>query len=84
MIGPDYIDGPIWEHRKRLEVRLAGLREFRGTTFFDIRIWHDQGDGNLIPGKGATIPLEGMESLHRSIGDWLQQRSQTGGLRAVE
>lgn len=84
MIGPDYIGGAVWEHRKRQEVRLAGPREYRGATFFDIRIWHDQGDGQLVPGKGVTIPFDGMESLHRAIGDWLQRRGQPGNLRAVE
>jgi hypothetical protein len=84
MSGPDYIGGPIWELRKRQEVRLAGPREYRGHEFFDIRIWHDQGDGTLKPGKGLTIPLDGMESLHRAIGEWLRKRGQPGSLRAVE
>ena len=84
MTGPDYIGGPIWEHRKRQEVRLAGEREYRGAHFFDIRVWHDQGDDVFRAGKGVTIPLDAMEGLHRAIGEWLRQRGQAGGLRAVE
>lgn len=84
MNGPDYIGGPIWEHRKRREVRLAGLREYKGASFFDIRVWHDQGVGQLVPGKGVTIPIDGVESLHRAIGEWLCLNRQSGGLGAVE
>jgi Transcriptional Coactivator p15 (PC4) len=84
MSGPDYIGGPVWQHRKRNEVRLAGPREYRGATFFDIRIWHDQGGDQLAPGKGVTIPLDAIESLHRALGEWLRQRGQPGSLRAVD
>lgn len=84
MTGPDYIGGPLWEHRRRNEIRLAGPREFRGAKFFDIRCWHDQGDGQLVPGKGVTIPLDAVEGLHRAIGDWLLHRGQAGNDRAVE
>lgn len=85
MTGPDYIDGPIWELRRRNEVRLAGPREYRGATFFDIRCWHDQGDGQLVPGKGVTIPLDAMSGLHWAIGEWLRQcGSPTDPARSIK
>ncbi len=84
MSGPDYVGGAIWEHRKRREVRLAGTREYRGVTFFDIRVWHDKGDGSFTPGKGVTVPLDAVEGLHSAIGDWLQQQHQPTKLHAVE
>ena len=84
MSGPDYIGGPVWEHRRRREVRLAGLREYRGATFFDLRIWHEQDDGSLIPGKGATIPLDAVEGFHHALSEWLGRNRPARSLRAVE
>lgn len=84
MSGPDYIDGPCWSHPKRGTVILAGKREYRGKTFFELREWVDRGEGLVATGKGVTIPLEAVASLHPALGTWLDSERPPPAMRIIK
>lgn len=84
MSGPDYIDGPCWSHRKRDIVLMAGKREYRGKLFFELREWRDGADGLTATGRGSTMPLEAVESLHDALGAWLAANRPPPAMRVVK
>lgn len=61
------------------EVPKAGGKLIRATVttykgsqpYLDLREWYTDKAGNLQPGKGCTLPLDGISSLHNALGRWL-------------
>lgn len=61
MSAAAFIGTPVWTHDKRGgDIIIAGVREFEGVRFFDIRLW---ANGTTPTRKGATIPLDAVASL---------------------
>lgn len=59
---PDGFTGPpVWTLKKRDGVLFAGEREYKGSTFFELRLW--AGDGDKPTGKGITMPCEAVADL---------------------
>jgi hypothetical protein len=66
MSADRFIGGPIWTHDKRGgDLIMAGVREFEGVRFFDIRLWAN--GGTTPTRKGATIPLDAVTSLGQAL-----------------
>ena len=61
MTRPGFTGLPVWELPKRDWVLVAGEREYRGSIFFELRIW--AGDGTTPTTKGVTFPCEAVRSL---------------------
>ncbi|MBY4636822.1 transcriptional coactivator p15/PC4 family protein [Sphingopyxis sp. XHP0097] len=47
---------PIWTFAKREGLLIAGEREFKGSRFFELRLW--AGEGETPTGKGITMPCD--------------------------
>lgn len=62
----------LYEHRKRRgEVFRVAVREHKGTTFVDFRIWAESAEGEPVAtAKGATLPLDALEAAWRGIGGY--------------
>ncbi|MEK6542655.1 MAG: transcriptional coactivator p15/PC4 family protein [Pseudomonadota bacterium] len=84
MNAPDYISGPVWSHPKRGIVVMAGVREYRGKTFFELREWVENNDGWRPTGKGVTFPPDALDGLHAALGEWLAQQASASKLHAVK
>lgn len=70
MTGPQFIGGPIWTHDKGGgTLFMAGIREYEGHSFLDLRIW--TGHGKTATRKGATIPLDGIASFQLALATWV-------------
>ena len=59
-----FIRPPIWELPRRHGMLVAGEREFRGSRFFELRLWTDDGKPTR---KGITMPPEAVEGLARAL-----------------
>jgi hypothetical protein len=74
MSGPDYIDGPIWQHAKRGKIIMAGYREYKGKRFFEVREWAESGNELIATAKGATFPPEAVPSLIDALSQHCQMQ----------
>ncbi len=75
--GPHFIGGPIWTHDKRGgDVIVAGVREFKGTLFLDIRVWAN--GGKTATPKGATIALDEIAGFARALGAYVATTAAVG------
>ena len=71
----DHIGEPAWQYRKRNAFIFAGVKEYKGSRFFEIREWTDGADIKPTP-KGVTMPPDAVESLHAALGDWLAAQAK--------
>jgi hypothetical protein len=63
---PDGFTGPpVWELEKRGGRLLAGEREYKGSRFFELRLW--AGDGDKPTGKGVTMPCDAVAGLAEAL-----------------
>jgi hypothetical protein len=77
MSAAGFVDGPIWTHAKRGgDLILAGVREFEGRRFMDVRLWAN--DGATPTRKGATIPLDAVASLARALTSYVAENAPGG------
>jgi hypothetical protein len=77
MSGEGFIGGPIWTHEKRGgDQILAGVREFEGHRFMDVRLWAN--GGTTPTRKGATIPLDAVASLARALAAYAAGNASSG------
>lgn len=66
MSAPDGFTGPpVWTLPRRDGVLIAGEREYKGTRFFEMRLW--AGDGDKPTGKGITMPPEAVAELAAAL-----------------
>ena len=66
MSAPNGFSGPpVWELEKRDGRLIAGEREFKGTRFFELRLW--AGEGTTPTGKGITMPCEAVAGLAEAL-----------------
>ena len=63
---PGYSRKPVWELHKRDGRLLAGEREFRGSTFFEIRLWAGSDEVKATP-KGVTMPPGAVAGLAEAL-----------------
>ncbi len=65
--------GLIWQTPKRGGKIVRGtVSSYRGSApYLDLREWYLDGEGELKPGKGCTVPMEGIVELHAALGQLL-------------
>jgi|GEM_PF-2130448 len=63
---PGFTAPPVWELAKHDGRLVAGAREFRGRTFFEIRLWAGE-HGDKATAKGVTMPLDAVPDLGRAL-----------------
>jgi hypothetical protein len=74
MTMPDgFTSPPVWAFEKREGCVLAGEREFKGTRFFELRLWVS--DGTKPTGKGVTIPPEAVADLAAALTAYAARQS---------
>ena len=71
---PDHIGEPAWQYRKRNAVIFAGVKEHKGSRFFEIREWTDGVDVKPTQ-KGVTMSPDAVASLYSALGEWLAEQS---------
>lgn len=77
MSAPDGFTGPpVWELEKRGGRLLAGEREFKGASFFEVRLWI--GDGKTPTGKGITMPCEAVAGFADALAAYAASRTKLG------
>ena len=70
MTAPDGFTGPpVWTFDKREGRLIAGEREYKGTRFFELRLW--AGDGDKPTGKGVTMPCEVVAELAEALAQYV-------------
>ncbi len=70
---PDGFTGPpVWTLAKREGLLVAGEREFKGSRFFELRLW--AGDGTTPTGKGVTMPCDKVAEFAEALADYAAQR----------
>lgn len=77
MSAHTFIGEPIWTHDKRGgDLVIAGVREFEGHRFMDVRLWAN--GGTTPTRKGATIPLNAVESFVRALTAYIDGNAPEG------
>lgn len=77
MSGPNFIGGPIWTHDKRGgDVIMAGIRQYEGNRFLDVRLWTNGGETPTC--KGATIPRDAVASFVVALTAWSAANAPDG------
>lgn len=63
---------PVWEFPRRNGLILAGEREYKGATFFELRYW---AAGGTKPTKqGVTIPPDKVAELAVALSEYAETR----------
>ena len=70
----DHIGEPAWQYRKRNGFIFAGMKDYKGSRFFEIREWTDGAEIKPTR-KGITMPPDAVVSLHAALGDWLADQA---------
>ena len=70
----DHIGKPAWQYSKRNAFLFAGIKEYKGSRFFEIREWAN-GEDLKPTSKGVTMPPDAVESLHCALGEWLKAQA---------
>jgi len=55
-----------WQVSKRDLLRVE-IRQFKGTTFVDLRRWYRDALGVLCPGKGVSVPPDIVRRLWKAL-----------------
>lgn len=63
---PGFTSEPVWELERHNGRLVAGEREFKGTRFFELRLWGGEG-GSQPTQKGVTLPTSEVENLARAL-----------------
>ncbi len=74
---PGFVGQPVWELAKHDGRLVAGEREFKGTRFFELRLWGGE-DGTQPTKKGVTLPPGEVESLARALTAYAAQNALSG------
>ena len=75
MVDNGFTAMPVWELPRREGLILAGEREFKGATFFELRYW---AAGGTQPTKqGVTIPPEKVGELAAALRTYAENRQAT-------
>lgn len=56
---------PVWEQPTRKGLVRAGEREFKGSRFFELRLWKNEGETPTF--EGVTMPVGTVEALARAL-----------------
>ncbi len=77
MSAPEDSTAPaVWTLDKGRERVIAREREFKGTRFFDLRLWVNEGE--TPTSKGVTIPCEAVGELAMALASYAKrQQGQT-------
>lgn len=75
MTRPGFTAPPVWELPKREGILVAGEREYRDATYFELRLW--AGEGETPTGKGVTLPCEAVRSLADALLAYADRRDAT-------
>ena len=67
---PDHIGEPAWHYGKWNIFIFAGIKEYRGSRFFEIREWTDGVDVKPTQ-KGVAMPPNAVACLYSALGEWL-------------
>lgn len=63
---PDgYCSPPVWTLKRPGGVLIAGEREYKGSRFFELRLW--AGEGDKPTRKGITIPCDAVAGLAEAL-----------------
>lgn len=68
---------PVWELQKYDGRLVAGEREYKGRTFFELRLWAGK-HGEKATAKGVTMPVESVESLADALTAYAKAKALQG------
>lgn len=71
---PGFIAPPVWELQRRDGRIVAGVREYKGRQFFELRLWAGQ-HGDKATAKGVTLPLDSVAGLARALTAYSQENA---------
>lgn len=74
---PGFTGEPVWELARHDGRLVAGEREFKGTRFFELRLWSGE-DGTQPTKKGVTLPPSAVESLAQALAAYAAQIALNG------
>jgi len=70
---PDgFTEPPVWTLERRDGVLIAGEREYKGTRFFEVRLWADE---DTPTKKGVTMPPDAVAELAEALADYAAKRT---------
>ncbi len=64
-ISDSFTGPPVWTLERRGGVLIAGQRRYKGTDFFEIRLWVDE--GSTATNKGVTMPPDAVAGLAEAL-----------------
>lgn len=74
---PGFTSPPVWELAKYDGRLIAGEREFKGRTFFELRHWAGE-HGDKATQKGVTMPIEAVAGLAEALMAYAAQNAPSG------
>ena len=68
---------PVWELAKHDGRLIAGEREYKGRSFFELRLWTGE-HGDKATHKGVTMPLDAVADLARALAAYKPTHALSG------